>query len=317
MESLDKSAIYNYLPLREKPILRSEDDRAIILDPIFYNEKASIGPLFILTKNKTPGKANQVFGAFGKAFENYTCDIFKRMFPDINGKKQLLYKLEKEGQDKNKFEIDACVNKDRRSVIFEIKAVWIREDKILNEDYKDYLEHLREKYGVVEKSDGQKIKGVGQLARIINNISSNKFRTEDQDFNQLDEVYPVLLVYDTFLTAPVYGNFLGEEFEKLLKPDRKNASGDLIKNNLFIHPLIIMTIEDLENLEFSIKHFDFIQLLSDYSKACPDRLASLKNYIACSKYNRQMFYNKNLADKCLEIFSQTKTAMKNLVVKDS
>ena len=302
---------YDYLSIREKPILRAEDNRAIILDPIFYSEKASIGPLFILTKDKTHGKANEVFSAFGKAFENYSCDILNKMFPDIDGSKQLFCNLKKKDLKERELEIDACLNKGHELVIFEIKAVWIREDKILNEDYETYLQHLREKYGVVmhDNSKEQKIKGVGQLAKIANNIFHKEFQEENKEFNDIVTVYPILLVYDSFLTAPVYGNFLASEFEKLIRPEKKMNSGELIKGRFTIHPLIILTIEDLENLELSVKHFSFSDLLFDYSKNCPDRLMSLKNYIAGSKYNNQIYRNKNLANKCLELFKETKAAI--------
>ncbi|MDO8663072.1 MAG: hypothetical protein Q7K98_07665 [Candidatus Omnitrophota bacterium] len=303
---------YDYLSMREKPILRAEDNRAIILDPIFYSEKASIGPLFVLTKNKARGKANEVFSAFGKAFENYSCDILNKMFPDINAIKQLFCNLKKKDLNERESEIDACINKGSESAIFEIKAVWIREDKILNENYETYLQHLREKYGVVGQQDNPKaqtIKGVGQLARILNNIFREEFQANNREFSEIVTIYPILLVYDSFLTAPVYGNFLASEFEKLLKPDHKRGSGELIKGRFTVHPLIILTIEDLENLELSVEHFSFFELLSDYSTSCPDRLISLKNYIADSKYNKQIYRNKNLANKCLELFKEAKLAI--------
>ncbi len=304
---------YNYLPLREKPILCSKDNRAIILDPIFYNEKASIGPLFILTKNKTNSQANEIFGAFGKAFEDYASDILNRMFPDIDGNKQLFCNLKKEGLNRKELEMDACIIKHRDLILIETKAVWIREDKILNEDSQRYLEHLREKYGVIEQCNTgtRKVKGVGQLARIANNIVCDQFQIKNPEFNQVATIYPILLVYDAFLDAPVYGQFLASEFESLFQPDQKKDSGELIKNKLTVHPLVVLTIEDLENLEFSINHFELQDLLSDYSINCPDRLASLNNYIAGSKYAKQMYYNKNLAGKCLELFEQTKAAIKS------
>ncbi len=299
---------YDYLPLREKPILCSEDGRAIILDPIFYNEKASIGPLFILTKNKTRSQANEIFGAFGKAFENYASDILNRMFPDIDGNKQLFCNLKKEGLNGKELEMDACIIKHRDLILIETKAVWIREDKILNEDSQKYLEHLREKYGVIEQCNTgtRKVKGVGQLARIANNIVCDLFQIKNPEFNQVATIYPILLVYDAFLDAPVYGQFLASEFERLFCPSQKSD----FKNGLTVHPLIVLTIEDLENLEFSLNHFELQDLLSDYSINCPDRLASLNNYIAGSKYAKQMYYNKNLAGKCLELFEQTKAAIK-------
>ena len=48
MSSDEDAPPYSYRPLREKPILCSGSGRAIILDPVFYSETASAGPLFHL-----------------------------------------------------------------------------------------------------------------------------------------------------------------------------------------------------------------------------------------------------------------------------
>lgn len=56
--------------------------------------------------------------------------------------------------------------------------------------------------------------------------------------------------------------------------------------------LIIMTTEDLEDLEVSVRNFGFKELLTDYSKECPDRLVNLRNYIVSSKYKKLMCHNK-------------------------
>ncbi len=63
---------FDYTQLRERPILRTADGRAIILDQAFYSEKASVGPLFTLVKilGKGNKKINTVFGAFGSAFRS-------------------------------------------------------------------------------------------------------------------------------------------------------------------------------------------------------------------------------------------------------
>src|SRR5689334_8234906 len=53
---------FNYLPLRERPILRAPDGRAIILDPVFYSEKSSVGPLFAIVRAlRGAGRSNTVF----------------------------------------------------------------------------------------------------------------------------------------------------------------------------------------------------------------------------------------------------------------
>ncbi|MCP4372605.1 MAG: hypothetical protein GY797_31530 [Deltaproteobacteria bacterium] len=295
---------YNYLPLREKPILRSSDGRAIILDPIFYSEKASVGPLFFLPS----GKRQKAFTDFGKAFESYTCDMLKRMFPDLSvaTNKRLSCNIEGTDIDGNKLEIDACLNDITEVVLFEIKTGFIREDKILADDYEDYLKHLSEKYVWSHREKGV---GVGQLARTISILASKKWLGPNQEFNKVQLVYPVLLVQDSLFAAPVYGNFFAQEFKKLLAPDTELQSGILIKGQLQIAPLIIMTIDDLENLETSIQHFGFRDLLADYLQYSPDRLESLHNFIAFSDYKQYMFHNKKITATSLELFDKAKKAV--------
>jgi hypothetical protein len=74
-----------YRPLRERPIMRVADGRGVILDPIFYGERLSVGPLFHVLTGVKPGKANKIFGAFGEAFEHYATDILRRMYPSRAG----------------------------------------------------------------------------------------------------------------------------------------------------------------------------------------------------------------------------------------
>src|SRR5262245_16627698 len=64
---------------------RSRITRAVILDPTFFSEKVSIGPLFHLLTHARDGKANEIFGAFGLAFEDYAIGILRRMYPDRAG----------------------------------------------------------------------------------------------------------------------------------------------------------------------------------------------------------------------------------------
>ena len=74
---------YNYRPIREKPIFRTDDGRAIILDPSFFSERAMVGPLFYLLKNYS-SKANELFSAFGYAFEDYLKTYYLEYFLKVN-----------------------------------------------------------------------------------------------------------------------------------------------------------------------------------------------------------------------------------------
>ena len=311
IRGFDDALPYDYRPLREKPIMRARDGRAIIIDPMFYSEKASVGPLFHLLGERWPAeKANRIFGAFGNSFEEYCCDILRRMFPDTDGalSKRLECNLIIRGDSRpqSEIEIDACVDDVVETVIFEMKAVWIREDEILIDRYEDFLEHLRKKYGVTSGGDREgRVKGVGQLARIVNALASEAVAIYNGRFAEAQLVYPVLVVHDPLLGAPVYGNILASEFSGCLVPDAENAPGEIRKGRLRVAPLIIMTVEDLEDLETSIEYFGLRDLFADYTRDCADRLTSLHNFMAFSDYKDKMYHSRSAASKALEILKKT------------
>ncbi len=313
---------YDTLSLREKPIFKARDGRAIILDPYFFCEKATIGPLFhILKLEKHKKRGNEIFGAFGDAFEEYTCNTLKRMFPDFSNQypKRLECNFEiKTTTSECNLEADALINDVIHIMLFEIKAVLIREDMILTDDYEIYLSHLRRKYSLSElHGDRISIKGVAQLARIASEISSESTLGLSRVFNKAKVIFPILLVHDPLLVAPVCGKFLADEFETIFDPDLKNRSDEFVKRDMRVKPLILMTIDDLENLETSIEHFCLRKLLEDYCSACEDRLVSLHNYISTSGYSKKIYHNRYLAGKAKDILAKTKIAIFNHLPLDT
>jgi hypothetical protein len=293
---------FSYLPIREKPVYYTHDGRAIILDPVFFSEKMTVGPLFLLPKEKR----DKAFTDFGKTFEDYVCDILNRMFPDLSqaANKRINCNIIGKDQDKQEFEIDVCLNDVTEVVFFETKTGFIREDKILVDDYELFINHLREKY--VQSTHGNK--GIGQLSRVVKTLASRKWLGNNKELSEAKKVYPVLIVQDPLLSAPVYGEFFASEFLRLLVPDSSAANGQFFMGNLEVTLPIILTIDDLENLETSIEYFGFRDMLSDYSKSCPDRLVALHNFLASSRYNQKMYQNKSIANSTIDIVNKSKKA---------
>jgi hypothetical protein len=108
------------------------------------------------------------------------------------------------------------------------------------------------------------------------------------------------------LDAQAHGYYLALEFKEFLSPDVELSSGEFVKGHLRIAPLIIMTVNDLENLEVSIERFGFRDLLSEYSQHCPDRLMSLNNFIAVSDFKNRIYGNKALAAAGFKILEKAK-----------
>ena len=162
-----------YRSLRERPLVRGLDDRMVIADPIFLSEQISVGPLFHVVSAVGPKKGNEVFGAFGKAFEDYAGGMLDRMYPTRPGLVARLTRNVKIGD----LEIDALMNDVKYVVLFEIKAAWLKEDAILGETPDRLVERLRTLYGV-STDRGERPKGVAQLARLINTILANRSSTK-------------------------------------------------------------------------------------------------------------------------------------------
>ncbi|MEX0805617.1 MAG: hypothetical protein WD688_20215 [Candidatus Binatia bacterium] len=307
LNQLNGSESYELKPLRQRPILRVSDGRAIIMDPVFYTEKATVGPLFFLATSLPKGKVNELFGAFGKTFEAYANEIFERMYPARTGLANRFTKNLK-GRDQSGQEIeisDGYLEDVSEAAFFEMKAVWIRDNVILDDNHDLYLDHLKERYG--QSSTAQdRIKGYAQIARAIKKISQGQGFPNEVDIFRITRVYPVLLVYDSLLDTPVGCSFLNSEFSALLEPDEILPSGFMRKGQLLVAPLIIMTIDELEALETSVRHFRLLDLFRDYTDQCADRITSLHNFIAATEpYKRQMYANQEVAQRADELLKTT------------
>jgi hypothetical protein len=268
-----------YKALRERPIMVTADGRAMILDPTFFIERISIGVLFHIAKGKPRAESMRVFSAFGDAFEEYVADTLRRIYPCSPVLVDpVVFNAVGQNAEGRQFEIDAARLGASAAVVFETKAVFLREDAVMSAEPEDFLAALRAGYGAsIDKKERDK--GVAQLARSIGAIIRGEWVGEHGEFAGLPVIYPVLVAHDTRLDAPALGHFLETEFRALL---------GAVPGGKRVAPLTVMTIQDLESLEKSIDNFSLLDLLEDYSSECPDRMRSLHNYIAFSSYGAKI-----------------------------
>lgn len=267
-----------YLSLRERPILNFNRGRSIILDPFFYLDNLASAPLFY---PKNIGiSVTTTSAAFGYAFEDYAIEMLRRRFPEGTG---VLYKplsCNVSGADANgqEFEVDAILDKISSAAFIEIKATMIREETVLAEDPETFLNEIRAKYGYVEGS-GEPGKGVAQLARSIGALVRKEWSGPRGEFAQVRHVYPILVVFDVRLAAPGCCEFLNTEFHGLLGG---------VPKGIQVHPLIVMTIDDLEHVISGVESLSLMDFIQAYSAADLDRTGSVHNFIAGSNYINQV-----------------------------
>ena len=136
--------------------------------------------------------------------------------------------------------------------------------------------------------------GYKQLAKSIRKISTHEWRPAGLDLTRTKRVYPILLVHDDLLDAPLFGNFLAGEFKCQLQPDSLDRTGWMTKGRFRVAPLIVMTIDDLECLEKSLCKFTLVNLLKVYTDAGPERLASLNNFLAANQDQFPLYRSESL-----------------------
>lgn len=291
-ERFDKEG---FRALRERPIIRLAGGLGVILDPALFSEKISVGPLFYLVAqaNKDGRDPHRAFGAFGDAFEAYVNDILESMYPTGKGLAVRLKTLVKGvGRTGDDFEIDAVQNDVIHVVLFEHKAVWLRDDMVLG-DVEAWIKQLRRKYGAVPEEGDKHGVGVAQLAGHVRRIVDRNCGAVQGDFDRVKLIRPVLLVHDTRLSAPLYGTFFDREFRRLL--------GD-VPSTMRVMPLAIMTIEDLEILQGSVENFSMQDFLQHYAEVHPEGISSLHHFIATdSRYRHRLKQSDQLAGRAMRL----------------
>ena len=280
-DGVDASAPFDQRGLRDRPLLRTPDGRAIILDLAFFAEKAAVGPLFTLAhwlrgRGEKKQADRAAFKAFGDAFEDYATEILRAMYPEgAPPSTRLICDLRGRLKDGSRPQIaDACLIDARRAVMFECKGVFIPE--AATRDAERYQDKLREKYGGKNRES--------QLGRWIRDIATGAVTPLGQDWSQVEHVYPVLIAYDDRIDRPGHADLLAEQFAKALEPDHVLPGGRLRKGRFTVAPPTVMPLDILELLESSVKHFSLADLLRDYAAARqPGGYLALQDYLAEKK----------------------------------
>ncbi len=293
---------FSLKPLRERPILKAADGRMIILDPVFFAEKASVGPLFHLMDAGTPKKTSSaLFTAFGHAFEVYVGMVLQHVYPDPGPYLAKRLHADVRETKNNAIQVaDFIVDDVSEIVIIEAKSTRLQDDKMSQNNPEIFVEHLRTRLGG-ETED----QGYNQLARSIHRISAQEWHPVGIDLTKTRRIYPILLVHDDLLGAPLFGNFLAGEFKYQLQPDSLDRAGWMTKGRFSVAPLIVMTVDDLERLETSLRKFRLVDLLNAYSAEVPDRLVSLNNFLAANPDKFPLYRSESLASSTKAILEES------------
>jgi hypothetical protein len=265
------TGISGYKALRERPIVNFSGNRSAILDPVFYFDSLTVSPLFAVVRQAGRSRQNEIFGAFGEAFEGYAIELLESV-GSVATTARLAPRSKGKSATGREFEVDSILRDGTSAAVFEMKASWILEEKILTEDPEEFLEEVRRLYGI-SSTPGERPKGVAQLGKVIGAIARREWMGEHGEYRDVTALYPLLLVHDERLGAAGTGRFLDEEFRRAL---------GMISGDVYVHPLIVMSIADLEHLVGSAAEFGLLEFLHAYSTGNPERMRSVHNFLATS-----------------------------------
>jgi hypothetical protein len=274
-----------------------------------FAESASAGPLFaIMSRSQEDPKL--FFERFGSAFEAYVFSVFHAMYPASEAlASPLLCNPIGRGLKNQPVQIaDVCLDYVSDLLLFEAKAVWLKDSAAEEVDHEKYTTELSEKY--VRHANGEE-GAVAQMARSVRHLVTGRWQCDSVVLESVTHIYPILLAHDVNLNAPLHSQFLADAFRREMGPDCNLRSGFLAIGRFLISPLIVMTINELEIMQRSIEKFSLRDAVSDYSCAHPERLVSFYNYLTTSKYRNKLIASGMLADAAIKAIERARELMES------
>lgn len=138
-------------------------------------------------------------------------------------------------------------------------------------------------------------KGVSQLSSTIRKLADREWLGVGEELGRVQTLFPVLVVNDERLEDPLAARYLAKRLQEQLGSLREEVVGVTRVGALAVAALTILPVDLLEILEISTTRFSLQDLLRDFTDKYPDRLVSLNNFIAGSRYGALMLSNPRLA----------------------
>jgi hypothetical protein len=292
------------------PIIRSEGKHkmGIVMDLVSYSKKVSMAPFFALMKlhKNNTDRMEKIKRCLGSAFEeSYVHDLLVSMFSCTNDCRLVsspkLYL--NQGEQTASMEVQLCdfaIIRGSDLLLIEVKASLISDAKVRLDSPDVYKTEVLNKFGRTSK---KRALGVGQLVEAICKLSGGNWKSEEIDTKSIKHIYSILLCYDELV--PIFGqiDLFAKKFLSALNPDSLfPGTAHMQKGRFVCTPLVVMSIDELENLQNSGRYFSLFDLLSDYTRNPNDRPDSISAFIkdqsTDSRY--KFFYNQPMIDRTID-----------------
>ena len=250
---------FDYTTFRKYPLFYLSEDIVTSCDASFLIEKFSFGLYhtvlnLLLEFGKNP---EPFFSDWGYVFEKYVNETFRAVYPEISGRFHanafFETKSEKEGFDGLLEYPTALIAMEYKSGLLNAKAKYSGKAEIL-------LKEMATKFGC--STNRSAIKQLcSKIEFLFHTDAFKRQKLRNLDFPNVNNIYPVLIVNELSLEFGLAHWRLRTWFEKEL------GERSILKS-VKVHPLMVMTIEDLENLipYLDAEDFTFLEFAQYYSR---------------------------------------------------
>lgn len=220
-------------PFRSRPLIALPGDNYLCTDMTFLRLLITTGLFWKLRELLHSSKEqNELFQAWGYLFEDYVHDTLE---PAIGPKRYRRSPLDLDGNEIT----DAIVDYGSDVVLFEVKAVLVRDD----------LKYGRDLDAILAVLDARLLKD-GQLVRAMTRLFHPKGPREATRHLQkrfAQRLYPVIVTYDHSICSPFIADYLNAHLQDQL------AKAGLPKHPI-VQPLTLMAADDINLLVPLLKH---------------------------------------------------------------
>lgn len=249
----------DFLELRESPVFKLKELHYLFFNYNFIIDKLFQSLQFVFSKLLIREGVVKNFGDFKSQFysekfsENFMlyhlfeyCIANQKNIVSFNGE-ELAKKLGEKGPD-------YYIRVDNHLILIEFKDVLMGAEPKVSYDFEKISHEISRK--LIENEDG-KAKGVGQLARFINEIPKNGFEFDKFDDDQLN-IYPIIIVTDSALSLFGINYLLEKQFSSLIKKDENKS----VKHIGLLNLDTLLLFQDL----FHENRVNFFDLLNGYDQ---------------------------------------------------
>lgn len=296
----------NFTAFRRFPFIYLKNDVFTCIDISFLIEKTSYGLFYTFLNSFTRDMNDKLFEHWGDVFEIYINRLFREIYPEFSGLFHTDTRFETKSRDKA---FDGIKDDVNFLLVMEYKASGLSLEAKYSGNAKLLLEKMDEKYGRYGK-------GVSQLAKNIEHLFNfepeKRRKIQGLNSENIKVVYPILILNELSLQ-------FGLANWKLINWFNDEIKTKSIDKKISVKPILVLTVENLENIFLHIDEADFTLL--EFVKFYTDFLSDFNNWQSVDlsrmdEYHpmigaRQIFANKFLNEKGISS-KANKTLLKEL-----